>query len=131
MKPNLTPPIRTSVAVHFRGRIEEADSSGLSREKMVLRMTLADASALKRDRGIAISDIGFADGVMRFLGVRVEEGGVARSELGVYDASAKPPAEPAARKKPARKSPAKPATAKRAAAATKATPQPPVGSQSL
>ncbi len=48
---------------------------------MTLRLTLGDASLLKRDPGIAVSDISFDGGTMRYLGVKVQEGGVAESEL--------------------------------------------------
>ena len=76
-----TPPRRVAPAVRFREQIERAEAGGLAREEMTLRLTHGDASLLKRDRALAVSDISFADGAMRFLGVRVEEGGVAESEL--------------------------------------------------
>lgn len=74
-------PVRRSSAAQFRREIEKAEADGVSREDMMLRLTLSDVTHLKRDPELAVSDISFADGVMRFLGVKVEQGGVATSIL--------------------------------------------------
>lgn len=81
MKPPSRPAARTSPAVRFRAEIEKALGEGLAREDLTLRLTLGDVSLLKRDRNLPVADISFAAGAMRFLGVRIEEGGVIRSEL--------------------------------------------------
>ncbi len=81
MMPKPTPSRRGSPAVLFRAQIERAEAEGLSRSEMTLRLTRGDVSLLKRDRDLALADISFAGGVMLYLGVKVEEGGVARSEL--------------------------------------------------
>ena len=81
MARSLPPQRRGSPAAQFRGQIETAEATGLSRPKMTLKLTPGDASLLKRDRALDVSDISFVDGVMRYLGVRVEEGGVTTSEL--------------------------------------------------
>jgi len=81
MRPPVKPAARKSPAVRFRAEIEQAVADGFACEDMRLRLTLGDASLLKRDPSLAVSEISFADGSMRFLGVRIEEGGVERSEL--------------------------------------------------
>ncbi len=68
-------------AVRFRDMIEKAEAGGAIREAMILRLTHGDVSWLKRDQGLGVSDISFEADGMRFLGVKVEEGGVAKSEL--------------------------------------------------
>jgi hypothetical protein len=75
------PPRRAPAAIHFRSQIEKAEAEGLSRDDMLLHLTLSDASALRRDRNLALTDISFVGGVMRFLGVKVEQGGVTESVL--------------------------------------------------
>jgi len=74
-------PQRASPALRLREQIEKAEAGGADRDQMTLRLTLGDASLLKRDPGIAVSDISFDGGTMRYLGVKVQEGGVAESEL--------------------------------------------------
>jgi hypothetical protein len=81
MKPLSRPPVRVSPAIRFRAAIEQAFSEGLGVGDLTLRLTLNDASLLKRDRSLAVADISFAGGAMRYLGVKIEEGGVAQSEL--------------------------------------------------
>ena len=81
MRPTVKPIGRNSPAMRFRAEIEQAVADGLACEGMRLRLTLGDASLLKRDASLSVSDISFAAGIMRFLGVRIEEGGVERSEL--------------------------------------------------
>jgi hypothetical protein len=68
-------------AVDFRQAIEHAESEGVSRDQMTLRLTLRDDSRLKRDRTLAVEDLSFADGEMRFLGVKVVAGGIISSGL--------------------------------------------------
>ena len=81
MRPTVKPIGRNSPAMRFRAEIEQAVADGFACEGMRLRLTLGDASLLKRDASLSVSDISFAAGIMRFLGVRIEEGGVERSEL--------------------------------------------------
>ena len=81
MRPTVKPIGRNSPAMRFRAEIEQAVADGCACEGMRLRLTLGDASLLKRDASLSVSDISFAAGIMRFLGVRIEEGGVERSEL--------------------------------------------------
>jgi hypothetical protein len=81
MKPLSRPLARVSPAIRFRADIEQALSDGLDLGDLTLRLTLNDVSLLKRDRSLAVADISFAGGAMRFLGVKIEEGGVAQSEL--------------------------------------------------
>ena len=81
MRPTVRPAGRKSPALRFRAEIEQALADGFACEGMRLRLTLGDASLLKRDASLSVSDISFAAGIMRFLGVRIEEGGVERSEL--------------------------------------------------
>lgn len=79
-------PKRGSPASLLRSEIENAESDGVGREDMTLRLTLGDAVKLKRDPNLAVTDISYAGGVMRFLGVRIEQGGVAASVLDRGDA---------------------------------------------
>ena len=81
MRPTVRPAGRKFPALRFRAEIEQAVADGFACEGMRLRLTLGDASLLKRDASLSVSDISFAAGIMRFLGVRIEEGGVERSEL--------------------------------------------------
>ena len=74
-------PRRDSPANIFRKEIEKAEAEGVSRDQMVLQLTLNDVNHLKRDGSLPIADISFADGVMRYLGVRVEEGSVSKSAI--------------------------------------------------
>lgn len=71
-----------SVAIHFRAEIDRAEAQGVSRDDMVLHLTLRDMSQLKRDPSLALADISFAGGVMKYLGVKVVDGGVSTSALG-------------------------------------------------
>lgn len=75
------PAVPRKPAVEFRDAIEKAESDGVSRGDMLLKLTLSDASELKRDRTVAVEDISFADGTMRYLGVKVSQGGVPKSTL--------------------------------------------------
>ncbi|MGH6993770.1 MAG: hypothetical protein ACRED8_11950 [Caulobacteraceae bacterium] len=79
MTPKTAPPL--PLAIRLRREIEKAETEGLTRPQMTLRLTLGDAILLKRDPSLALADIGFVDGAMRFLGVKVVEGGVSASEL--------------------------------------------------
>jgi len=81
MKAPSRPTKRVSPAVTFRQQIEAALDSGAEHESLTLRLTCLDVSYLKRDQSLAVADISFAGGVMRFLGVKVEQDGVAASEL--------------------------------------------------
>lgn len=71
----------TSTADYFREQIERAESEGLSRADLKLRLTHRDVNHLKRDTSLAVTDISFTGGVMRYLGVEVAEGGVVESQL--------------------------------------------------
>lgn len=76
------PPARKgSPDKRFREQIETAVAEGVSRDDMVLRLTLGDANAMTRDPATPVADISFVGGVMRFLGVRVEKGGTTASAL--------------------------------------------------
>jgi hypothetical protein len=75
------PAVPRKPAEAFRQAIEKAESDGVSREDMLLKLTLSDASELKRDRTVAVEDISFAGGTMRDLGVKVAQGGVPQSSL--------------------------------------------------
>ena len=81
MKPSPHPGARVSPAIRFRAEIQEAMSAGFAVEDLTLRLTLGDANLLRRDRMLPVADISFAKGAMRFLGVKIDEGGVSRSEL--------------------------------------------------
>lgn len=81
MKPSLTPGRRVSPALRFRTQIELATAEGATPDDLTLRLTLGDASLLKRDPNLALADLSFIGGTMRFLGVKIEQGGVAESEL--------------------------------------------------
>ncbi len=59
----------------FRRAIEQAEADGVSKDDLVLRLTLSDTADLKRDPTIPLEDISFSEGVMRFLGVKVAAGG--------------------------------------------------------
>ena len=65
----------------FRRAIEQAEAEGVSKDDLVLCLTLSDTADLKRDPSIPIHDISFSEGVMRFLGVKVAPGGVTSSTL--------------------------------------------------
>jgi hypothetical protein len=80
--PTVTPPqARRASVADFRTAIAEAESGGVKKDKMVLRLTLRDDSDLKRSRDVATNEISFANGGMRFLGVTVVTGGVTHSVL--------------------------------------------------
>jgi hypothetical protein len=81
MSRTVKPAGQKSPALRFRAEIEQAVAEGVDREDLRLRLTHRDASLLRRDPKLPVSDISFAGGSMRFLGVRIEEGGVERSEL--------------------------------------------------
>lgn len=72
---------RETVAARFQREIEAAESDGVARSEMVVRLTLSDESRLRRDPAVAVSDIRFSGGVMRFLDVRVQPGGTSESRL--------------------------------------------------
>ena len=73
--------VDTSPGAVFRKQIEAALAAGAAPEDMTLRLTLGDVSKIRRDRSLALADLSFSGGVMRFLGVKVEQGGVAASNL--------------------------------------------------
>lgn len=75
------PAVPRKPAVEFRDAIEKAEQDGVSRDAMLLKLTLSDASELKRDRTVATEDIRFSDGTMHYLGVKVSQGGVPKSTL--------------------------------------------------
>ncbi|MFI4936353.1 MAG: hypothetical protein ACHP7N_17220 [Caulobacterales bacterium] len=80
-KPSGVPTPRKPRAAEFRNAIAQAEQEGVSKDQMVLRLTLSDTADLKRDRNIPLEDISFAGGAMRFMGVKIEPGGVAVSVL--------------------------------------------------
>lgn len=90
MKSQPPPPRRITPGVRFHEQIEKAVAEGADPADMTLRLTLGDVSLLKRDRTLAVADISFAQGVMRFLGVRIEQGGVAESQLVTSGSAHKP-----------------------------------------
>jgi hypothetical protein len=61
--------------------IAQAESDGVAREAMTLRMTLRDVSELKRDPKVPMADIAYTPEGMRYLGVLVEQGFVSVSTL--------------------------------------------------
>jgi hypothetical protein len=65
----------------LRLAIEQAEAEGVSKDVMVLRLTLRDQSDLKRDPTIPLDEIRYADGEMTFLGVKVVSSGVTASVL--------------------------------------------------
>ncbi len=80
-RPPPPPPRKGSPDKRFREQIETAVAEGVSRDDMVLRLTLGDANAMTRDKATPVADISFVGGVMRFLGVKVEKGGTTTSAL--------------------------------------------------
>ncbi|HWA60165.1 MAG TPA: hypothetical protein VG939_02265 [Caulobacteraceae bacterium] len=65
----------------LRDAIEKALQDDVSREDLILRLTLSDAAALKRDRSVGVDEITFGPGGMRFLGVDIAHDAVAESVL--------------------------------------------------
>lgn len=74
-------PRRGSAADEARAAIERAESDGVARAAMTLRMTLRDASELKRDPKVAMADIAYGPAGMTYLTVLVEQGGVSVTTL--------------------------------------------------
>ena len=65
----------------LRAAVAEAETRGVKRKAMWLRLTHRDASVLKRSPAVADDEISFDGGEMRFLGIAVEVGAVTVSEL--------------------------------------------------
>jgi hypothetical protein len=78
---------RGTAAEEARLVIEQADTDGVARADMTLRMTLRDVSELKRDPKVAMEEISYGPEGMRYLGVLVEQGGVTVSTLDRGDTS--------------------------------------------
>jgi hypothetical protein len=78
--PIVARPPRPSV-LDFRAAIAQAETDGLAKDALVLRLTHRDENELKRDRSVAIEEISFLGGKMTFLGVTVVTGGVVESVL--------------------------------------------------
>jgi hypothetical protein len=68
-------------AERFRRAIAQAESEGVEKAAMVLRLTRGDEAKLKRDPRVATDEISFLGGEMRFLGVKVACGSVVESAL--------------------------------------------------
>jgi hypothetical protein len=66
----------------FRAAIAKAQAEGVSKDDMILRVTLDDANELKRDPAVGVDEISFQGG-MRFLGVKVIGARIVRSVLEV------------------------------------------------
>jgi hypothetical protein len=83
MTPKSTPPspARVPTAVGFRQAIAQAETDGIDKTDMTLRVTFRDESELKRDPSVRIDEISFLGGEMRFLGVKVVSGGITTSTL--------------------------------------------------
>ncbi len=80
-KPMSPSAARVPTAAGFRQAIAQAESDGIDKKKMTLRVTMRDESELKRDRTVRVDEISFKDGEMRFLGVKVVSGGITSSTL--------------------------------------------------
>ncbi len=74
-------PARVPTATGFRQAIAQAETDGIDKAAMTLRVTFRDESELKRDRSVGVEEISFAGGEMRFLGVKVVSGGITTSVL--------------------------------------------------
>jgi len=71
----------------LREAIARADDQGLSRDDLILRLTLSDVSVLKRHPSVSADEVSFAGGAMRFLGIEIASQSAPESTLAVRDAA--------------------------------------------
>jgi hypothetical protein len=69
-KTQIQPPRAPGIA-ELRSAIDKAETEGIARGDMLLRLTFRDEAMLKRSSTVGVDEVSFADGEMRFVGVRV------------------------------------------------------------